>query len=287
MSRENKTPKEFCEDFVKRYFRFFNEVYNSEEEILDYCLRFQKIHKTLKRAFEEFFTLSEFYRVLRRMKNDFIKLIMITSIIEKLSSKKDFMDFSGWVSEKKKDEKLRGKTIEKVWEEYNKDFGCSGKFRRFFQNPEYLSKTEQIALLKSICYFIRTDDNSMSLVPLFCYNKEVCGPRNHGCMFDSDANCPAFEEEKILKKGIQEFASFLYSLRNRFVHDAHMFGLSSEDLGTTSFLLSYVPYKFRYIKRPLYKGSVVLRLSGEKLEEILNRNFKKLLNEYIAKRESA
>lgn len=101
MSKEKKTPKEFCEDFVKRYFRVFNEVYSSQREMLEYCLKFQKIHKTLKRAFEEFFTLLEFYRAMRRMEIDFIKLIMITSIIEKLSSAKDFMEFSEWVSEKK------------------------------------------------------------------------------------------------------------------------------------------------------------------------------------------
>lgn len=154
-------------------------------------------------------------------------------------------------------------------------------------NPEYLSKTEQIALLKSICYITRNDDNSRSLVPLFCYNKEACGLREHGCMFDRDTNCPAFKDEKILKRGIKEFANFLYNLRNRFVHDADMFTLAGKVMGTTSDLLTYVPYKFRYIKRPSYRGYVVIRLSAEKLEEILNRNLKKLLNTYIAMRETA
>jgi len=287
MNKQKKTPKDVCEDLVKKDFRFFKEVYSSEKEMLEYCMKFQQIYETLKRAFEEFFSLSEFYRAMKLMKIDFIKLLMITSLIEKLSSKRDFIEFSEWVSEKRKKNMLRDKSIGKVWQGYNKDFGCSGKFRRFFQNPEYLNKTEQMALLKSICHFIRNDTSSMSLVPLFCYNKELCGARNHGCMFDSDENCPAFQEEKILKEGINEFANFLYSLRNRFIHDAHMFGLSSEALGTTSFLLTYVPYKFRYIKRPLYKGSVVIRLSVDKLEEILNRNFKKLLNEFIATRKSA
>ena len=286
MSKKKKTPKEFCEDLVKKDFRFFKDVYDSEKEMLEYCLKFQKIHKPLWRAFEEFFSLSEFYRAMKMMKNDFIKLLMITSLIEKLSSKKDFTEFSEWVSEKEKEGMLEGKRIQKIWEEYNEDFGCSGKFRRFFLNPEYLSKKEQITLLKSICYFLRNDDSSIFLVPLFCYSKKVCGLKDHGCEYESYTECSAFREEKILKKGIKEFANFLYNLRNKFIHDAHLFGLSSEIMGTTSFSLYYVPYKFRYIKRPSYKRRVVIRLSGKKLEEILNRNLKKLLNTYIAMRET-
>lgn len=280
MSEQKKTPEGHCEDFVRRYFRFFNEVYSSDREMLQYCLKFQQIYQPLKRAFDEFYSLSEFYRAMKLMKTDFIKLIMITSIIEKLSSKKDFVEFGDWVSKRRKRNMIGSESIEKVWQEYNKDFGCSGKFRRFFQNPDYLSKTEQMALLKSVCYLVEDDNNSKSLVPLFCYNKNVCGPRNYGCRYDSE-NCPAYKEERILKKGIKEFADFLYNLRNRFVHDAHMFGLSREVLGTTSDFFTYVPYTFRHIRRPSYNGFVVMRLTGKKLEEILNRNFEKLLDGYI------
>lgn len=285
MSKKKKTPKEFCEDLVKRDFRFFKDVYNSEKEMLEYCLKFQKIYKPLWRAFEEFFSLSEFCRAMKLMKDDFIKLLMITSIIEKLSSEKDYTAFSEWVSEKQKESVLEGKSIQKIWQEYNEDFGCSSKFRRFFLSSEYLSKKEQITLLKSICYFLRNNDGSISLVPLFCYSKEVCGPKDHGCEYVSHTECLAFKEEKILEKGIKEFANFLYNLRNKFIHDAHLFGLSSEVMGTTSFSAYYVPYKFRYIKRPSYQRQVVIRLSGKKLEEILNRNFNKLLDTYIAMRE--
>lgn len=286
MSKQEKTPKESCEYLVRRYFRIFAEVYSSEKEMLQYCLKFQQIHKTLKRAFEEFFTLSEFYRAMKLMKSDFTKVIMITSIIEKLSSKEDFIEFSEWVSKKEKEDTLRCRGIQKVWNEYKKDFGCSGKFRSFFR--DYLTEREQLELLVSVSYYVRIDDNgSPSLVPLFCYDRKVCKPKKHVCAFGFvDENCPAFKDEKILKNGIKEFADFLYNLRNRFVHAAHMFGLSGEAFGTTALLATYVPYKFRYIKRPSYNGNVVLRLSGKKLEEILNRNFKELLSDYITMRKS-
>jgi len=284
-----KNPKEFYKDFVKEDFRFFKDTYSSENEMLEYCLKFQQIHRTLKRAFDDFFSISEFYQAMKFVKNDFTKLMMITSIIEKLRSTRDYMDFSEWISEEEKEGTLSGKGIHKIWQEYNMDFGCSGKFRGFFKNPDYLRKTEQITLLKSICYFIRNDDGSISLVPLFCYNKEKCGIRDNGCEYDRDANCTAFNEEKVLNDGIKEFADFLYHLRNKFVHEAHMFRLSREEFGTTSFLLDYVTkYKFRHIEKPSsYREQVVFRLSVEKLEGILNRNFKKLLDNYIETRKSA
>ena len=284
MSKQKKTPEEFCEDFVKRYFRLFNEIYGSEKEMLQYCIKFQQIYKTPRRAFEEFLTLSEFCRAMKLMKIDFIKVIMITSIIEKLSSKEDYIEFLEWVSKKEKEGTLTCRDIKKVWNEYNKDFGCSWKFRSFFR--DYLTKREQLELLISVSYYVRIDDNrSPSLVPLFCYDKKVCKPKKLVCAFGFiDENCPAFKDEKILKDGIKEFADFLYNLRNRFVHDAHMFGLSEEAFGNTALLVTYVPYKFRYIKRPLYNGNVVLRLSGKKLEEILDRNFNKLLSKHIAMR---
>ena len=284
-----KSPKEFCEDFVKEDFRFFKDTYSSENEMLEYCLKFHQIHRTLKRAFDEFYSISEFYQAMKLVKDDFAKLIMIISIIEELRSTRDYMDFSEWVSEKEKEGTLSGKRVHKIWQEYNKDFGCSGKVRGFFKNPDYLRKTEQITLLKSICYPIRNDDGSISLVPLFCYDKEKCGIRDNCCQHDRDTNCTAFNEEKVLNDGIREFADFLYHLRNKFVHDAHMFRLSKEEFETTSFLLDYVSeYKFRHIEKPpSYREQVVFKLSVEKLERMLNRNFKKLLNNYIEMRKSS
>jgi len=284
MNKQKKTPKERCEDSVKEYFRFFNEVYSSEKEMLEYCLKFQQIYQTPMRAFEEFFSLSQFYRAMKLMEDDFAKLIMIISLIEKLSSKKDYIDFGEWVSIKRKENPSWNETIEKAWSSYNEEFGFSHKFRNFFRNPKYLNETEQLELLKSVYYYIKNADNSYSLVSLFCYDEEVCRSVKTPCLFRLDKNCPAFKDKEIVKDGIKEFADFLYRLRSKFVHDALMFGLSGEAFGTTALLVTYVPYRFRYIKRPSYDGNVVLRLSGKKLEEILNSNFKKLLSEYIAMR---
>jgi hypothetical protein len=294
---QKKTPQEELEEFVKTHFLFFKKVYSSEGEMLEYGLKFEQVFKSFKRAFNEFYSISEFYRALKLIGSnddaksetiadlltlkksnvDFIKLIMIISLIEKLSSGKDFMEFSEWT----KVNKLENEKILSAWNTYNKEHGCSHKFRNFFQNEDYLTKREQLALLRSVSYYVRNKDKSLTDVPLFCYDALKCGKRRFGCKFVGDEECPALKEEKILKDGIKEFANFLYEMRNRFVHDANMINLSEEFRGEASFLYDYVPYKLRYLKRPSYNGFVGLKLSAQNLENILGRNFKKLLNNYI------
>jgi hypothetical protein len=294
---QKKTSQEVLEEFVKTHFLFFKEIYSSEGEMLEYGLKFKQMFKSFDRAFNEFYSISEFYRALKLIgsnddaksetvadlfkpqKNrvDFIKLIMIISLIEKLSSGRDFIEFSEWI----KLNKLKNEKVLRAWNTYNKEHGCSHKFRNFFQNEDYLTKREQLALLRSVSYYVRNKDNSLTDVPLFCYDAPKCGKRRFGCKSVADEECTALKEEKVLKDGIKEFANFLYVMRNRFVHDANMISLSEEFRGEASFLYDYVPYKLRYLKRPSYNGFVGLKLSAQSLENILNRNFKKLLNNYI------
>jgi hypothetical protein len=156
--------------------------------MLDYGLGFQQIYNSFEKAFFELFSLSEFYLVFRTIENDFLKLVMITSIIEKLSSKKDYVTFSQWLSKMKKNEPIDFTNL--LWNEYNKIYGCSGKFRRYFQN--YLSEKEQIELLTTIQVFDLIDEKS-ELIPLFCYDKNTCSDKvnlcNRGYVFD---NCTAY-----------------------------------------------------------------------------------------------
>lgn len=294
---QRKTPQEVLEEFVKKDFLFFKEIYSSEEEMLEYGFKFKQIFTTFERAFDEFYNISEFYRALKLIgsnndtksetiadffkpkKNrvDFIKLIMIISLIEKLSSGKDFIEFSEWI----KLNKLENEKVLRAWNKYNKEHGCSHKFRNFFQNEDYLTKKEQLALLRSVSYYVSNNDNSLTDVPLFCYDAPKCGKRRFGCKFVADEECAALNNGKVLKDGIKEFANFLYEMRNKFVHDASMISLSEEFMGETSYLYDYIPYRLRYLKRPSYKGFVGLKLSAQNLENILNRNFKKLLDNYI------
>lgn len=231
---------------------------------------------------------------------------MSISLIEKLTSRMDYIPFSKWVTiEKRNNEKVL-----KVWDDYNKDYGCFHKLKDFFLNKDYLKKEEQLALLKSVCYFIKKKDGKVTLVPLFCFDSTVCGGRDcydeskcmlndcfegfkctgaeHCCMFESYDDCPACSEKKTIQTGIKEFANFLYTFRNRFVHDARIFRLSEETSDSTiSDLFDYVPYTFKYpkkSKRPQYNGIVSLRLSPNNLMRIIDRNFKKLLDNFIRAR---
>ncbi|MCW4004637.1 MAG: PAS domain-containing protein [Candidatus Bathyarchaeota archaeon] len=214
---------------------------------------------------------------------DCIKLVMIISLIEKLSSGKDYIDFSTWV----KNNHLTDKKILKAWADYNKEYGCSQKFRNFFLNETYITKAEQISLLKSVTYFIMDDNGTLCNVALFCYDKERCKAERFGCTFTSSEDCEAYKDDNIRKKGMKEFATFLYSMRNGFVHDANLIRLSEESMGTTALLWDFVPYKFHYISRNDYKGHVLMTLSVTSLEKIMDRNLKKLLDNYLLMRKSS
>lgn len=298
---QEKTPEEQWTDFVRQDFPFFTEIYDSEDEMLRYGLKFQQIYGTFQKAFDGFYSLSEFYRAIQlltknenaekkgilelfsehqyKKNEDILSLIMVISLIEKLSSQKDYLSFSEWVKERN----LKNGKIMDVWNEYNEEFGCSHKFRNFFLSRQYLKKEEQLKLLRSVGCFVKNENRNAQLVPLFCYDRGRCGERKHGCMFDS-YDCPAFLDEKVMKIALEEFANFLYELRNRFVHNAHMFRLSEEYAGLSgkSTLADYVLYKFRYLERIPFKGAVIINLSALDLKRILDANFKKLLDSYIA-----
>jgi hypothetical protein len=300
--RKEKTTEERWNDFVKQDFPFFKEIYSSEDEMLSYGLKFQQIYGSYQKAFYEFYSISHFYRSIRlllksedlvekkgfherfleyqyKKNEDILSLIMMISLIEKLSSQKDYLSFSEWIEQKNLE---NGKVLE-AWNKYNEEFGCSHKFRNFFTSQQYLSKKEKLHLLRSIQYFVESENGSKQTVPLFCYDKARCGKRQHGCQFDS-YDCSAFNDEKIIKIALKEFANFLYELRNRFVHNAHMFMLSEEyaEYSGQSALADYIDYRFRYIKRPNFKNQVIITLSALHLKGILDANFKKLLDSYIA-----
>ncbi len=280
------TPEQFWNSFVKENFMFFKEIYSSEKEMLEYGLKFQQTGD-IKKAFLEFYTISEFYRALKLVRDGFVRLIMIISLVERLSSKRDYVEFSNWVKMAKADDM---KVLE-AWRKYNEDeeFGCSRKFRDFFKNRSYLSKNEQISLLQSIKYYSIREGKRMTS-PLFCYQEE-CGKGTRDCVFhygkplgrdltslmsyeDNEfvrygiEDCPLFRDDKLLNKNMNEFATFLYVMRNKFVHNATLFHLSEEFHGSTSFMVDYMEYDFRHIKKPNFKGTIVLTLSPDNLEKL-------------------
>jgi hypothetical protein len=279
LAQSSKTPNELWVDVTRKYFPTFKEFYGTEQEMLEYGLGFQQIYGSFEEAFYEFFSLSEFCLSLRTIKDDFVKLVMITSIIEKLNSKQPYITFSQWLSQRKKGSELENEHINKIWNEYNKIYGCSGKFRTYFQ--KYLNQKEQIELLTTLL-ISDTVNGNLEFVPFLCYDKKTCSQFVTHCKIGHVfANCPAFNNKKLVKDGIREFAEFLYNLRNKFVHDAHIFHLTELCFGEPAWLFTYIPYEFKYIKRPSYSGMVVLRLTVTDLENKLLRDFKKLLSSFI------
>ena len=95
----------------------------------------------------------------------------------------------------------------------------------------------------------------------------------------------------MMEKGIQEFATFLYDLRNNFVHNARVFGLpfnprNANHVGFTTkpSFSDFMEYEFSYLKKPKFEGIVVLMLNPDDIVRILERNFKALLNSYVLAR---
>jgi hypothetical protein len=161
--------------------------------------------------------------------------------------------------------------VNKAYQSYNEEFGCSRKFRNFFASDIFLTKKEKLMLLRSV---------TIGAKPLFCYS-EQCGEIKQICALRTDNNCLLFTDEKALKKALSEYANFLYILRNRFIHNACMFSLA--DTYDGALVLTEIPYKFRFSKQPPdFTGFLFLNLSVIELRNILNRNFKKLLDYHIS-----
>ncbi|MCJ7559257.1 hypothetical protein MUO79_01400 [Candidatus Bathyarchaeota archaeon] len=282
-----------CQDFIKKNFSSFREIYATKEEMLGYCGKFRQIYKDSEDASSEFLVLHKFYMAMRKMENSLVKLIMITSLIERLNSREDYTDFLNWYC-KNKESKLANKDLKKLWKEYNDKFGCSGKFRRFFKNKEYLTKENQLVILRSIITFTRKGNGQYSRIHPFCYEKtcpqvlssSTC-PFKKSILYECDyPKCSLGGDSQKLGKRIGYFADFLYEIRNHFVHDAKMFSLPT---GTAKFdwdkNLIHLRYKFPCEKSATEKR-ILCCLGAKQLEQILNRNFKKLIDSYITSRES-
>ena len=179
----------------------------------------------------------------------------------------------------------------------------------FLRIPKYLDKKEQLNFLKSIAYYPQIGKQK-SNVPMFCYSDELCGGKECyddknecfgkdcfdervcvrktlGCLYVEDANCPAYLTHKILTDGMKEFANFLYSIRNSYVHNAQIFTLSFNNdryFQRPSLHDFVVNYRFLDRHKKPFTGCIVIRLDPQDIINIMERNFKKMLDEYIAVR---
>jgi len=283
--------------FIKKNFVHFRAIYKDEKEMFQYWEKFQDTAK-LEIAVFDFLGLHEFYRTMKTAKNATIKLVMIISLIEKLSSSREYVDFAEWLEEHGQTTEnmhceLMQKYCKKAWNEYNKECGCSSKFRRFFTNSEFITIDEQIALLQSVSMFKK--DRPEFRVHPFCFDKNcpitnveratsvsiMIGNPRSDC-----ENCPLFEDYKKLKRGMDEYALFLYEVRNRFVHDASLAPFPRGKggiFGSKENMVSIARYRFRRDSKRAAILRVFITSGTDQLEIILDRNFKKMLKSYIEK----
>ncbi|MCL5950006.1 MAG: hypothetical protein M1490_05970 [Candidatus Bathyarchaeota archaeon] len=129
-------------DFVKEDFPLFKEIYQSEDDMIRYCLKFENAYGTYKDAFHEFYNISEYYLAIKlltvneqssgnmlkdicqsryKKNEDILTLMMAISLIEKLSSKKDYIPFSNWLKNKEAENESNYQRIKQLWRDYNED----------------------------------------------------------------------------------------------------------------------------------------------------------------------
>jgi hypothetical protein len=284
---------------------YLSDIFCNLNEWLEYAFRFQKIYGNLSDASTALCNIAEYYqyinllysRIPKRRKNvnllgvstipnskkedngfperqykryeDVIALLMTISLIEKLSSKTQYLTFGEWI----KKNNLQCDKPQKAWDTYNQEYGCSKKFRAFFTSDSFLTKEQKISLVRSITF-----GANGQTVPLFCYS-EKCAGRKYHCLYNN-ADCIASRDKTVLKKALKELANFLYVLRSKFVHDACMFTLA--DTGNDSFVFEYFPYRFQFSKVPKeFDGFLFISLNVILLKQVLDSNFKKLLDYFI------
>jgi hypothetical protein len=59
--------------FAEENFQYFKEVYDSEQEMLDYWRKFSQTPKSTNSTTEEFYSISLFYKNMKLAKDDFTK----------------------------------------------------------------------------------------------------------------------------------------------------------------------------------------------------------------------
>jgi len=294
---ETESEMQQSREFITKNFAFFKDVYQTKEEMLGYCEKFRGTHETL--TVSDFLAIHEYYKTMRQMNNSTVKLVMIISLIEKLCSERKYVDFAEWLQETEHSSenehcKSKHKHCKKMWNEYNQEYGSSGKFQKFFENYKYVSRDEQIALVGSVETYIKKSNGSLSLVKLLCHEatcpeekKEVDSNlglvlAHLGCDYQK---CPLLEDDGKLKRGIGDFAGLLYEIRNRFVHNALLTQFPSGKMSrfnVESPVVSMKELRFRKTKRRARTLRATIAFGAEQLETILNYNFKQLLDAYVA-----
>jgi len=145
---------------------------------------------------------------------DGINLVLITSIIELLTTWVDYIPFHDWYNENK--EKYKNKKCMRAWHDYIKVHGKGKNFREFFLG---FDRDEKFSLL----HLVKRKRNKNEEHRPFCYQGNKCDYSKFVCQYDAIRNeCPAVNDDKVFRDGIKEFANHLYDFRSLFVHETRL-----------------------------------------------------------------
>ena len=282
MTNEINNSTEIVDDFST----VFHTIFKDRGELIKYRMKFMDINSI--EIFNGILRLIRLHYKFNKIdvdKNDDLrvlldmnKLLFMTTIVEVLLSKEKHISFDKWLNKVLSKENTK---CQKLWQDYIEIHGASKKFRTFFL--EFLNKDEQIKLMKNIQLFQKDEKGEIEVIPLCSYNSEDCNLSQFKCNYDiNQMNCPAYDNNKYMKKPLKECADFLYYIRSKFVHEAQLY-LFPEPLqkgfGGTSSSFNYIDYRFR--NRGQYNGLIKMDLFPSIFIHLVKIKLKKLMDTFI------
>jgi len=286
------TRNETLKIWIHEVFESFKGMFSSTEELINYLNSFSNPLNV-----ELFIRLSQFYGISKiYQESPYVKLIMMVSIIEKLTNKeKKYIPFKDWIfTQDNKIEKLIHKisvtniqTFKKIVQslknDYHKDYGSQRNVVNFFD--KYVSLNDKVKIIKSFkmkerevvyqyCRKLftpeeqRVDDikklskygyKIMKIHIPICYDWKWCYVSYNDCA--PEIYCLLKDNENICKRALKKIVSIIYSMRSDFVHNAKIPPISEKGINFTV---------------GLFKDEIIIvELSIDQFENIFERSFKK------------
>ena len=226
-----------------------------------------------------------------------LQLILLTSIIELLKSRKEYVSFDSWYNLNKK--MIENWKCVRSWLKYKSEYGARKNVRNFFLG---LSKKEKISILTKL-----TKKYDEEVFAPFCYqSRDDCYYRHklytweEGRMvektfrysfecnaIESPEECLALKNKKILDMGIKDFANHLYDLRDYFVHESRLpyFSFPPPSLAESGKVVrTYYGYHLKKKNCGRNIGELdlfVSYLTVKDLFDLVGNNLEKLFKKYL------
>lgn len=211
---------------------------------------------------------------------DGLHLVLLTTIIELLTTWDEYIPFNDWYTHN--EDKYKNKKCLRTWSDYISIHGKRKNFRSFFID---LESNEKLELLQYITKRHKKGEDLRH----FCFQGKDCIYDKFTCNYKISKNwCPAFNDEKVLNKGIKEFANHLYDFRSLFVHEARIPRFASappsrsdnQDNDHTIWLKSSIAYMMKENNR---QTTFISELYAEDFFNLITNNLVKMMKKYLKK----